>query len=140
VHAGESSGSDGVWDAIRLLHAERIDHGVRALEDPSLVAYLAEREISLGVCPQSNVQLGLYKELAEHPLPALRAAGVPVTVNTDDPAPLGIRLEGEWAACAAAFGWDMTDMRDFARASISASFAPDELKQALRAELDQVIP
>jgi adenosine deaminase len=138
VHAGESSGPEGVWDAIRLLHAERIDHGVRAIEDPDLVGYLADSEITLGVCPRSNLTLGLYQDLTGHPLAALRAAGVRVTVNTDDPAPLGIRLESEWAVCAAAFGWDMADMRDFAQASISASFAPDELKDALRAELGRM--
>jgi adenosine deaminase len=138
VHAGESSGPEGVWDAIRLLHAERIDHGVRAIEDPDLVGYLADSEITLGVCPRSNLALGLYPDLAGHPLAALRAAGVGVTVNTDDPAPLGIRLESEWAVCAAAFGWDMADMCDFARTSISASFAPDELKDALRAELGRM--
>jgi adenosine deaminase len=138
VHAGESSGPEGVWDAIRLLHAERIDHGVRAVEDPELVAYLADSEITLGVCPRSNLLLGLYRDLREHPLPALRAAGVRVTVNTDDPAPLGLRLEAEWALCAAAFGWDMADVRSIAHASIGASFAPAELKSALMAELREV--
>jgi adenosine deaminase len=138
VHAGESSGPDGVWDAIRFLHAERIDHGVRAVEDPELVGYLADSEICLGVCPRSNLLLGLYKDLSEHPLAALREAGVRVTMNTDDPAPLGIRLESEWAVSAATFGWDMADMRDFAQASISACFAPEELKRALRAELGQL--
>jgi adenosine deaminase len=138
VHAGESSGPDGVWDAIRFLHAERIDHGVRSIEDPELVTYLAGSAISLAVCPRSNLTLGLYKELSEHPLPALREAGVHVTMNTDDPAAMGIRLESEWAACAAAFGWDMADMHEFAQESISACFAPEELKSALRAELGQV--
>jgi adenosine deaminase len=138
VHAGESSGPEGVWDAIHFLHAERIDHGVRAIEDPELVAYLAGSEISLDVCPTSNVMIGLYKDLSEHPLAALREAGVRVTMNTDDPAPVGISLESQWAVCAAAFGWDMADMRDFALASISASFAPDELKDSLRAELGPV--
>jgi adenosine deaminase len=138
VHAGESSGPDGVWDAIRYLHAERIDHGVRSIEDPELVAYLAENEIALDVCPRSNLLLGLYKDLSEHPLAALREAGVRVTMNTDDPAPVGIRLESEWASCAATFGWDMADMRDFAEASITACFAPEELKDALRAELGRV--
>jgi adenosine deaminase len=79
--------------------------------------------------------LGLYRDLSEHPVAALREAGVRVTINTDDPAPIGIRLEAEWANCAAAFGWDMADMRDFALASIFACFAPDELKAALRSEL-----
>jgi adenosine deaminase len=138
VHAGESSGPEGVWDAIRLLHAERIDHGVRAVEDPDLVAYLADSEITLNVCPRSNLTLGLYPDLSEHPLAALRAAGVRVTVNTDDPAPLGLRLESEWAHCAASLGWDLADLRDLARASISASFAPDELKDTLRAELGKL--
>lgn len=138
VHAGESSGPDGVWDAIRFLHAERIDHGVRSIEDPELVAYLADSEISLNVCPRSNLVLGLYKDLGEHPLAALRQAGVRVTINTDDPAPIGIRLESEWTSCAATFGWDMADMRDFAQASIFACFAADEVKDALRAELGQV--
>jgi len=139
VHAGESSGPEGVWDAIRFLHAERVDHGVRSIEDPELVAYLADSEISLGVCPRSNLVLGLYQDLSEHPLAALREAGVRVTVNTDDPAPIGVRLESEWASCAATFGWDMAVMRDLARASIFACFAPDEVKDALRAELDQEV-
>lgn len=137
VHAGESSGPEGVWDAIRLLHAERIDHGVRAVEDPELVAYLAGSDISLNVCPRSNLVLGLYPDLSAHPLGQLRQAGVRVTVNTDDPVPVGTRLEAEWAVCAAAYGWDMTDLRALARASIDACFAPDEVKDALRAELDQ---
>jgi len=135
VHAGESSGPEGVWDAIRLLHAERIDHGVRAIEDPELVAYLADSEIPLGVCPRSNLLLGLYADLDQHPIAALRAAGVRVTVNTDDPAPLGLRLESEYALCAEAFGWSMADLRDLALASINASFAAEELKVSLRAEL-----
>jgi adenosine deaminase len=138
VHAGESSGPEGVWDAIRCLHAERIDHGVRAIEDPELVAYLADSEISLGVCPLSNLHLGLWNDLSEHPLAALREAGVRVTINTDDPAAHGMRLESEWAICAATFGWDLADMQDFGRTSIAACFAPEELKAALRAELDPV--
>lgn len=138
VHAGESSGPESVWDAIGYLHAERIDHGARSIEDPELVACLADSEISLGMCPQSNLLLGLYDNLSEHPLAALREAGVYVTMNTDDPAALGLRLESVWATCAAAFGWDMADMRDFARASIAACFAPEELKAALLAELGPV--
>jgi adenosine deaminase len=135
VHAGESSGPEGVWDAIRLLHAERVDHGVRAVEDPELVAYLADSQISLGVCPRSNLLLGVYRDLREHPLPVLRAAGVQVTVNTDDPVPVGTRLEAEWAVCAAAYDWDLANLRELARNSVAACFAPDELKRALHAEL-----
>jgi adenosine deaminase len=84
------------------------------------------------------MHLGLWNDLSEHPLAALREAGVRVTINTDDPAAQGMRLESEWAVCAATFGWGLADMRDFARTSIAACFAPEELKAALRAELDPV--
>jgi adenosine deaminase len=79
VHAGESSGAEGVRDAVELLGADRIDHGVRAVDDPAVVALLAERRIPLGICPSSNLTLGLYPSLAEHPIERLRRAGVPAT-------------------------------------------------------------
>jgi adenosine deaminase len=135
VHAGESSGPEGVWDAIELLHAERIDHGVRSVEDPRLLAELADRGIPLGVCPRSNISLGLYADWPSHPLRRLLEAGVTVTINTDDPAPLGTTLETDWAVCAAEFGFTLPDMADFARRSIEASFADDGLKRELLAEL-----
>lgn len=135
VHAGESSGPDGVWDAVRLLHAERVDHGVRAIEDPALVEHLVTEGISLGVCPRSNIALGLYPSFDRHPVAALREAGVRVTLNTDDPAPLGTTLEADWAVSAQVFGWDLPVLRGFARTSIEVSFAPPELKASLLAEL-----
>jgi len=135
VHAGESSGPEGVWDAVRLLHAERIDHGVRAIEDPELVQHLVDSRIALGICPRSNLTLGIYPDLAAHPVNRLREAGVAVTVNTDDPAPLGTRLEAEWALCADTYGWDLENLKALAAASIEASFAPAELKRDLLAEL-----
>lgn len=135
VHAGESSGPEGVWDAIRLLHAERIDHGVRSIEDPELVDYLRDHAIPLNVCPRSNVTLGVYPDMARHPLPELRARGVILTVNTDDPAPIGTRLENEWSLCADSYGWGIPEMVDLARASIETSFAPDDVKRDLLVEL-----
>src|SRR5262249_40116537 len=75
VHAGESSGPDGVWDALEYLHAERVDHGIRAIEDSRLVDVLATTRIPLNVCPGSNMKLGLYRARAEHPLNQLRTAG-----------------------------------------------------------------
>jgi adenosine deaminase len=136
VHAGESSGPEGVWDALTLLHAERIDHGVRSIEDPRLIDRLVESGTPLGVCTSSNITLGLYPSLREHPVNALRAAGVTVTLNTDDPAPIGTRLEREWAAAATVFGWDDAVMRELARASIVASFAEPEFVSRLLSELD----
>jgi adenosine deaminase len=136
VHAGESSGPDGVRDAIDLLGAERIDHGVRAIEDPALVRELAARGIPLGVCPGSNVLLGLYPDLAAHPIDGLLRAGVRVSINTDDPGVMGLRLEDEYAAAAQAFDWDASVVRGLARTSIEASFAHEDLKSELLRELD----
>jgi adenosine deaminase len=140
VHAGESSGPEGVWDALDLLQAERIDHGVRSIEDPALIDRLVSDGISLGVCPRSNVALGIAPSWSEHPLPRLLEAGVLVTLNTDDPAPLGTTLESDWAVAAEQFGFDLTDMAGFAGRSINASFADDDTKQALRAELARIAP
>jgi adenosine deaminase len=131
VHAGESSGPQGVRDAIELLGADRIDHGVRAIEDADLVALLAERRIALGVCPTSNTALGLYASMAEHPLDRLRRAGVPVCVNTDDPCLLDVTLPGEYARCVDAYGWSRDDVRAVARTSIEASFADAQTKARL---------
>jgi adenosine deaminase len=135
VHAGESSGPEGVWDAIELLGADRIDHGVRAAEDPALVERLAERRIPLGICPSSNLTLGLYPDLGAHPIDRLFRAGVPVSINTDDPALLGLRLEGEYALCRDTFGWSDDEIRAIAGNSISASFADASRKQSLLAAL-----
>lgn len=135
VHAGESSGPEGVWDAIELLGADRIDHGVRAIDDPALVARLAERRIPLGVCPSSNLALGVYPSMAAHPIERLRQAGVRVSVNTDDPALLRTSLEREYALCQAAFGWSDEVLRSVARTSIDASFAGAEVKQRLHTAL-----
>jgi adenosine deaminase len=136
VHAGESSGPEGVWDAVELLGAERIDHGIRAVEDPNLVRRLADSGIPLNVCPGSNVALGLYPDLRSHPIDALRAAGVPVSVNTDDPASLETDLVSEYLATATAFDWSDAIVRDVARTSIEASFADEDAKRGLIAELD----
>lgn len=135
VHAGESSGPEGVWDALDLLGADRIDHGVRAIEDPRLVARLAESGVPLGVCPSSNLTLGLYPALETHPIEALRRAGVRVSVNTDDPALLAIDLPTEYAGCVAAFGWDDTTLRQIAATSIDASYAAPDRKAALSGAL-----
>jgi adenosine deaminase len=131
VHAGESSGPEGVWDAINLLGADRIDHGVRAIEDAALVDALVERQIPLGICPTSNLVLRVYPSIQEHPIEKLRAAGVRVSVNTDDPALLGASLIGEYALCRQTFGWTDEVTRSVARTSIEASFANADTKTQL---------
>ncbi len=135
AHAGESSGPDGVRDAIFLLEADRIDHGVRAIEDAELMTILVDRQIALGVCPTSNLTLGLYPDLGAHPLERLRKAGVPVSVNTDDPALLATDLPDEIAGCAAAYSWDKETCRAVAAISINASFANPDIKARLLKDL-----
>jgi adenosine deaminase len=136
VHAGESSGPEGVWDAVDLLGADRIDHGVRAIEDPALVRMLADRQIPLGICPTSNLVLGVYPSIEAHPIELLRQAGVRVSVNTDDPALLGASLVGEYALCRQAFGWSDEVTREVARTSIEASFANANTKVGLLNQLE----
>jgi adenosine deaminase len=131
VHAGESSGPEGVRDAIELLGADRIDHGVRAIEDPGVVALLVDRRIALGVCPTSNLKLGVVPSIEQHPIERLRHAGVAVSVNTDDPALLDTSLEREYALCRDTFEWSDDDLRSVARTSIDASFADDDVKARL---------
>lgn len=107
VHAGEALGPESVWDALQILQVERIGHGVRAIEDPSLVRYLAERQIPLEVCPTSNIQTGIYSSMPEHPVRALYEAGVPLSINTDDPTFFGITLSRELAGLRPlGFSWD----------------------------------
>lgn len=136
VHAGESSGPEGVWDAVTLLGADRIDHGVRAIEDASLVEMLANRRIPLGVCPTSNLVLGVYPSIQKHPMERLRQAGVLVSVNTDDPALLGTSLMEEYRLCRQAFGWTDDVTKAMARTSIEASFADATVKAQLLKALD----
>ena len=102
VHAGEMLGAQSVWDALRILGAERIGHGLRAVEDPALVNYLAARNVPLEVCPTSNVRTGLCPSYEDHPVRTLFEAGVPITVNSDDPTFFGTTLADEYAHVYAA--------------------------------------
>jgi adenosine deaminase len=120
-----------VRDAIELLGADRIDHGVRAIEDPELIGLLVDRQIPLGICPTSNLTLGVYRCIEDHPIDRLRRAGVAVSINTDDPVLLGASLVGEYAMCSKAFGWSDDDLRALARNSIDASFANADVKAKL---------
>jgi adenosine deaminase len=135
AHAGESSGPEGIRDAIQLLGAERIDHGVRAAEDTALMDELRDMGIPLDITPTSNVRLGLYAEYGQHPVERLRRHGIAVSVSTDDPELLETTLVEEYAAMVETFGWDDDALRRVARTSIEASFARPEIKRDLLAAL-----
>ena len=96
VHAGEALGPESVWSALRVLKVERIGHGVRAIEDPDLVAYLAGSGIPLEVCPTSNLRTGIFASYDSHPVRALHEAGVPISINSDDPTFFGTTLADEY--------------------------------------------
>ena len=135
-HAGETTGPETIWDAIRELGAERIGHGITAAQDPELLAYLAEHRIALEVCPTSNVRTRAVPSLAAHPLRALVDAGVPVTINSDDPPMFGTTLEQEYAVAADLLDLDAAGVAGLARSAVDASFLPPAGRTALHAEID----
>jgi len=132
-HAGEGAGASSVWGALRTLGAERIGHGVRAIEDPLLVRHLAEQHIPLEVCPGSNICLSIYPHYAAHPLPQLYAAGVPVSVNSDDPPLLNTTLNEDIGRLHDTFGLDITAIDDILLNGVRHSFLPQEEKQSMEA-------
>jgi aminodeoxyfutalosine deaminase len=135
-HAGETTGPETVWDAIRELGAERIGHGIAAAQDERLMAYLAEHQIPLEVCPTSNLRTRAVADLAQHPIATLVAAGVPVSVNSDDPPMFGTTLEQEYATAARLLGLDRAGVAELARAAVRHSFLDTAGKAALIAEID----
>ena len=130
VHAGEWDGPESVRAALTL-PVTRIGHGVRSIEDPALVAELAEREIVLECCPTSNVVLGLYPSYSEHPLPELAAAGVRLTLGSDDPPWFGASIGGEYAVCARYYGWRDRALKEVTRTALKAAFCEERLKTDL---------
>ncbi|MFI5429500.1 adenosine deaminase [Aeromicrobium sp. UC242_57] len=135
-HSGESTGPESIWDAINFLGAERIGHGIAAAQDPALMAYLAEHQIALEISPTSNVCTRSVPSLAEHPLAALVAAGVPVSINSDDPPMFSTTLSHEYDVARALLGLDDAGVAEPARAAVRQSFASAELKTSILAEID----
>lgn len=135
-HAGETTGPETVWDALRLLGAERIGHGTSAAQDPELLAHLARHGIVLEVCPTSNIATRAVESLDVHPLRTFVEAGVPVTINSDDPPMFGTTLNDEYAVAADLLDLDEAGVGALAHTAVAASYAPEELKQRLHAEID----
>jgi adenosine deaminase len=136
AHAGEEGGPDTVHQALDLLHVERVDHGVRSMEDPGLVAELRDRQTALTVCPLSNVALRVVDTLSDHVLPAMLEGGLLACVNSDDPAYFGGYVDDNLAAVRAAFGFDDAALATLARNSFDACFAPAADQARWKAEVD----
>jgi adenosine deaminase len=131
-HAGEDAGPESIRGALDALKAERIMHGVRAVDDPRLLAELSERNIPLAVCPTSNVILGVAASLEAHPLRELWDAGITVSVNTDDPGYFDCDLVGEYVIAGRLLDLDREGYGRLALNSVETSFAPEELKEEMR--------
>lgn len=135
-HGGELSGAASVRDCLDDLQAQRIGHGVRAAEDPRLLARLAEAGVTCEVCPASNVALGVYRELSEVPLRRLWEAGVPMALGADDPLLFGSRLAAQYEIARDHHGFTDAELAELARQSVRASAAPTEVKEKLLVEID----
>ena len=135
-HAGESTGPESVWDALDLLGAERIGHGIAAVQDAALLDRLRADDVALEICPTSNVCTRSVPSLDAHPLPALVAAGVPVTINSDDPPMFSTTLNDEYLVAAALLGLDESGLAGLARNAVRASFLDPAGKAELLAEID----
>ncbi len=122
AHAGEEGPPEYIWEALDILGAQRIDHGVRCLEDPKLVARLAADQIPLTVCPLSNIKLRVFDTMRDHNLRALLDAGIKVTINSDDPAYFGGYINENYIAAAEALNLTEAELEQIARNSFEASF------------------
>ncbi|MBX7078056.1 MAG: adenosine deaminase [Nannocystaceae bacterium] len=138
AHAGEEGPAAYVREALEQLHVDRIDHGVRCLEDAALVRELAARAVPLTVCPLSNVRLGVVDRMSAHPLQRMLDAGLHVTINSDDPAYFGGYLGDNYAAVREAFALDRDSLSRLAANAIAASFADGARKAELTRALTSV--
>jgi adenosine deaminase len=139
AHAGEEGPPEYVSSALDELGAERIDHGIRSLEDPALVARLRAERIPLTVCPFSNVKLRVVDTIGDMPLPEMLAEGLCVTINSDDPAYFGGYIDDNYRALALAFGYDVEQLGVFARNSFEAAFISAEQRRRYLAQLDAAL-
>jgi len=137
IHAGEATGAESIWQAIRDLGATRIGHGIRAVEDPALLEYLAEQRIGLEINLTSNVQTSVVPDYASHPLRQLLSSGVLATINSDDPVISGIDLPYEYRTAAPAAGLDAEQIRRVQANALETAFLSSEEKQALMARIGQ---
>lgn len=135
IHAGEGTSPASVASAIDSLHAQRIGHGISAAEDPIVMDKLATGSITLEICPNSNFQTGCVKDLKNHPLPRLKEAGVPVCINSDDPAIHGTTLTDEYSVATQEWGFGLEQLLEMELTALDSSFADEELRMSIRQKI-----
>jgi adenosine deaminase len=141
VHAGELAGWESVADALYALKPARIGHGVRAIENSDLVQRLADEQVVLECCPGSNIALGVYPDFPSHPFAALAKAGVPITLNADDPPYFHTDLAREYEIAATYFGYDDVKLTEVTATALMAAFVDEDTRTALleRLYLDKTV-
>jgi aminodeoxyfutalosine deaminase len=141
-HAGETAGPESIWNAVKLLDAVRIGHGVRAIEDPQLMSYLAEHRIPLEVSPTSNLCIGVFDSWDAHPMRKLYDAGIRVSVNSDDPPMFNTTLTQEYRELVSRFGFSVFELEKITLDAIEDSFLPaaekESMLQSFRSEYAQL--
>jgi aminodeoxyfutalosine deaminase len=135
-HAGETTGPQTIWDAVRVLKAERIGHGTSTMQDPELVEYLREHRIPLEVSPTSNIATRAVASYDVHPLRAMVDAGLVVTINSDDPPMFGTDLTNEYVVASRLLDLDAAGAAELAKTAVRVSFADDSVKDSLLTEID----
>lgn len=138
IHAGEDTGPAYIWQAINLLHADRIAHGVQCMQDPTLITYLAEHKIALTVCPLSNIRLGIYEKPEEHPLKQMLEQGLLVSINSDDPAFFGSLYEN-YKLVHTTLHIDVAHIITCVRNSFLSAFMPQIAKQQYLEKLNAYV-
>jgi adenosine deaminase len=131
LHAGETEGPTSIWSALHVADSRRIGHGVRAVEDANLLAYLREKQIPLEVCPSSNICLKVFPSMAEHSLPRLMEAGLYLTINSDDPPMFNTTLTNEYRLGHQYFNWGPDTIQQLVLDAVQATLLPDEERAAM---------
>ncbi len=131
VHAGEARGAESVWETLKHLRPSRVGHGVRSIEDPTLVEHLRKERIHLELCPTSNVQINLFESYAHHPINTFYESGVSVGVNTDTRMIANVTLTQEYEKLHEAFGWDKHHFLQCNLNALEAAFLPEDVKRRL---------
>ncbi len=139
AHAGEEGPAEYVWEALRLLHSRRIDHGVRSMEDEELMQHLIREQIPLTVCPLSNIKLRVFDSMQAHNLKQMLDRGVCVTINSDDPAYFGGYMNENFLAAQEGLGLDKEVLVKICENAIEASFLSQDRKENLRCELEDYL-
>lgn len=137
AHAGEAKGSESVWETLKYLHPLRIGHGVRSVEDNSLLAYLRQKRIHLEICPTSNIQVDVFRTMHEHSIDKLFSAGVSLSINTDARTISNVTLSSEYKTLERTFHWSVSHFKTCNLEAIEHAFTNDNVKAAIRKQIEQ---